>query len=341
MTPGARSTRFAALIAAAAALTLALGPVSASGASIGGFGVRPAQFNPSNLATRAYFIIDATGGSIRREAVVVSNDNSLPLVLDVDPVDGLTGVTSGVVYGNRGVALGGAGAWVTPELKQVTVAPHRSIDVGFAVRIPPHAAAGDHLAGISFEAIHPKQSGGNFAVTVVVRTVVGIEIQVAGHATRHLRLSSLALAPLPGTTVPSAVVTLEDDGHKLCHPELAVAITGKAGTTTVSQKLGTILPGDTIAYPFRWPGALAQGSYGVSATGTGCGPRAAIHTIATYSLTTPATAASGSSKTVAPSAPLATTTSDSWSWWAYVLVALGGMLAGGVLVRFASRRRGA
>jgi hypothetical protein len=341
MVPGARSTRFAVVIATAAALALAFGSGSASAATIGGFGVRPAQFNPSNLATRAYFIIDAAGGSSRREAVVVSNDNSLPLVLDVDPVDGLTGVTSGVVYGNRGIALGGAGAWVTPESRQVTVAPHHSIDVGFVVRIPPRAAAGDHLAGIAFEAIHPKRSGGNFAVTVVVRTVVGIEIQVPGHATRHLRLMSLALAPLPGTTVPSAVVTLEDDGHKLCHPELAVAITGSAGTTTVSQKLGTILPGDRIAYPFRWPGALAPGSYGVSATGTDCGPPAAIHTIATYSLTTPATAASGSSKTVAPSAPLATTSSDSWSWWVYVLVALGGMLAGGALVRFASRRRGA
>ncbi len=338
--PGARSTRFAALIVTAAALTMAFGPVSASAATIGGFGVRPATFSPSNLATRAYFIIDAAAGSLRREAVVVSNDNSAPLVLDVNPVDGLTGVTSGVVYGNRGVSLGGAGAWVTPELNQVTVPAHSSIHVGFVVRIPPHAAAGDHLAGIAFEAIHPKRSGGNFSVTVVVRTVVGIEIQVPGHATRHLRLISLSLAPLPGTTVPSAVVTLEDDGHKLCHPELAVAITGSSGTTTVSQKLGTILPGDTIAYPFRWPGALAQGSYGVSATGTDCGPQEAIHTVATYSLTTPATAASNSSKTVAPSAPLATA-SNSWSWWAYVLLALGGMLAGGVLVRFVSRRRGA
>jgi hypothetical protein len=341
MMPGARSTRFAALVVTATALTLAVGPVSASAATIGGFGVRPATFSRSNLATRAYFIISAAGGGVRHEAVVVSNDNTAPLVLDVDPVDGLTGVTSGVVYGNRGVALGGAGAWVTPERRQVTVAPRSSIDVGFVVRVPRHAAAGDHLAGIAFEAIHPKRSGGNFAVTVIVRTVVGIEIQVPGHATRHLRLLSLSLAPLPGTTVPSAVVTLEDDGHRLCHPELALAITGKAGTTTVSQKLGTILPGDRIAYPFRWPGALDQGSYGVRATGADCGPRVAIHTIATYSLTTPATAAQGSSKTVAPSAPLASTTSNSWSWWVYALVALGGMLAGGVLVRFVSRRRGA
>jgi len=337
-----RSIGAAALVAAFAATSaLALTSPPASAATIGGFGVRPAQFDPQNLATRAYFIIDARGGSVRHEEVVVSNENAVPLTLAVNAVDGLTGVTSGVVYGNRGTTLSGAGAWVTAPQRRVTVAPHRSIDVGFVVRIPRYAPAGDHLAGIAFEALNPKRSAGNFGVTVVVRTVVGIEVQVPGHASRHLRLFSVALAPLPGTDVPSAVVTLEDDGHKLCHPALTVAITGGQGTTSVTQKLGTILPGDRIAYPFRWPGALSDGTYEVRVASAACGPAQTLAAAATYALTRPATAAGGASKSVAPATPIATASSG-WSWWLYVLVGLGGMLAGGIVVRFGfGRRRGA
>jgi len=312
----------------------------ASAATIGGFGVRPAHPNPAVPATRSYFIIHAKRGSTQREAVVVTNSDSKPLVLEVDPVDGLTGVTSGVVYANRGVRTHGAGAWVTSDVRRVSVPPRSSIDVSFAVKIPKRALRGDHLAGIAFEALQQTKSGGNFSVTLVVRTVVGIEVVVPGPATQHLRIFSVALAPLPGTTVPSAVVTLEDVGHKLCHPQLTVAITGQGGTSRATQTLQTILPGDRIAFPFRWPGALGQGRYAVSATSARCGPPTLMRTIAAYSLVgTRAASSNGPQATVDPTAPLATA-STGWSWWLIVLVALGGMLGGGVLVRFAARRHG-
>ena len=336
------SIRATTLIAALAAIgACAIAAPGASAATIGGFGVRPAQIDRNNLATRAYFIIHARGGSVRHEDVIVTNNNSAPLTLEVNAVDGLTGATSGVVYANRETAFTRAGAWLTPAASRVTVPAHRSIHVGFVVRLPRFAAPGDHLAGVAFEALRPHRSGGNFSVTVVVRSVIGVEIEVPGHATRHLRIFSVALAPLPGTDVPSAVVTLEDDGHVLCHPWLNVAVTGHSGTSAVTQKLGTILPGDKIAFPFRWPGALSEGTYGVRATATRCGSPVTLQSDSTYTLTKPATAASGGSQQVAPTTPLATVSSG-WSWWLYVLVGVGGMLAGGVLVRLGfGRRRGA
>ena len=323
-----------------AAIGLSVAVASASAASIGGFGVRPAHADPSNPATRAYFIIHARGGSTRHEAVIVTNGGTKPLVLEVDPVDGLTGVTSGVVYANRGVPVHGAGAWVTPTVRRVTVAPRSSTPVAFTVTVPRLASPGDHVAGIAFEALEPTKSGSSFAVTVVVRTVVGIEFEVPGPATPQVRIYSLALAPLPGTTVPSAVVTLEDVGRKLCRPQLAVALTGQDATRRATQTLGTILPGDRIAYPFRWPGALSEGRYNVSATSTGCGPAVVTRTIAAFSL--PSTrAGSSSTQVVGPTAPLASASSGS-SWWLYVLVGLALLLAAGLAVRLRLlRRRGA
>ena len=120
---------------AVAAIGLSVAVASASAASICGFGVRPAHADPSNPATRAYFIIHARGGSTRQDAVIVTNGGMKPLVLEVDPVDGLTGVTSGVVYANRGVPVHGAGAWVTPTERRVTVAPRSSTPVDFTVTV--------------------------------------------------------------------------------------------------------------------------------------------------------------------------------------------------------------
>jgi hypothetical protein len=335
-TPG--SLRVTALIAACAALSgLAVAALPASAATIGGFGVRPATYDPNNLATRAYFIIHARDGSTLHEDAVVTNDNATPLTLEVNAVDGLTGVTSGVVYANRETTSVGAGAWLTPATGRITVAPQASVDVGFVVRVPRFATRGDHLAGLAFEAVHPSTSGGTFSVTVNVRTVVGVEIEVPGQATQHLRIYSLALAPLPGTDVPSVVVTLEDDGHLLCHPQLKLAITGGSGTTADTQTLGTMLPGDKIAYPFRWPGALSEGTYDVAATATDCGPVEKLASAARYSLTKPATAAAGASQSIAATTPL----SSGPSWWLLVLLCVaGGMLGAGLLMRF-GRRRGA
>jgi Bacterial protein of unknown function (DUF916) len=333
------SARFAALAAGAMlGLMLASGPASAA-PTIGGFGVRPAHPSSQNPATRAYFIIHARPGSTQNEAVVVTNPSAEPLLLAVNGVDGLTGVTSGVVYANRGVPARGAGAWVTPEARRVTVPARSSINVRFALRTPHRSAAGDHLAGIAFEALHPTKSGGNFSVTVIVRTVVGVEIIVPGRVTRHLRLDRVLLAPLPGTTVPSAVVTLENTGQQLCHPKLAVALSGQTNTATATQTLGTILPRDKIAYPFRWPAALASGRYAVRVRATRCGPPETIHTIAAYSLTGPATSVTtGSQPTVAATAPLATT-ANNWPWWLIALIAAASMTIGVVLTRITRGRR--
>jgi Bacterial protein of unknown function (DUF916) len=328
-----RFKRLAWLTGAIATIGLAFAAACTSAATIGGFGVRPAHPNPNVPATRAYFIVHAGPGSLRQETVVVTNDSAKPLVLAVDAVDGLTGVTSGVVYANRGVPIHGAGAWVTPAVRRVTVPAHSSLDVGFTVKVPKAAPAGDHVAGIAFQALQGKKSAGHFAVTVVDRTVVGIEFEVPGHATQDIRLFSLALAPLPGTTVPSVVVTLEDVGRKLCQPQLTLAIQGQAGANKATRTLETILPGDKIAYPFRWPGSLREGSYDVSATATRCGPQAVMHAVATYS---PAHASSNYPSTnLGPTAPLAR---NGWSWWLYVLIGLGAFVVLGLLLRYVPRR---
>ena len=252
------------------------------------------------------------------------------MTLRVYPVDGLTGATSGVVYGNRGVALHGAGQWITPAVRLVTVPANSQTTVGFTVNVPTTASVGQHLGGLALEDASAGKSGGRFSVTEVLRTVVGIELTVPGPSLTHLALESFSIAPIQGTTYPSVVVNLANTGTILCKPRLLIALTGPNGVQRATRRLDTVLPGDSIPYPFVWQHPLAAGNYSASITATGCGPRQVLH----------GTASLGA-KLVNSTVPAADTRSSSGGstipWWPIALVGFGGIVVGTL---FGRRRRG-
>jgi len=300
----------------------------ASAATIGGFGARPAHFDPSNPATRAYFIRTVRSGGSFTDQVVVSNSAAKPVTLRVYPTDGLTGATSGVVYSNRQDHLKGAGVWLTPAMSQVTVPARSQITVGFTVHVPENASPGQHLAGLALEDVHSGKSSGRFSVTEVLRTVVGIEVAVPGAARSRIALQSFSIAPIEGTTSPSVVVGLTNAGTNLCKPALSVALNGPGGVQRATRQLDTVLPGDSIPYPFVWPHSLAAGSYVAKITATGCGPRVTLHGTASLGAklvksTVPAQAARPAASTTIP-------------WWPIALVGFGGIVVGAL---FGRRRR--
>jgi Bacterial protein of unknown function (DUF916) len=302
----------------------------AEAATIGGFGARPAHFNPNIPATRAYFIRTVPRGGSFTDQVVVTNTAAKPVTLRVYPVDGLTGATSGVVYGNRGVQLHGAGQWVTPAVPLVTVPGNSQTTVGFTLKVPANATVGQHLAGLALEDVNTGKSGGRFSVTEVLRTVVGIEVAVPGPSLHHLALESFSIAPIQGTTYPSVVVNLANTGTSLCKPRLLVALNGPSGVQRASRQLDTVLPGDSIPYPFVWPNSLAAGSYSANITATGCGPRQVLHG-----------SASLGAKLVNSTVPAADTRPSARGstipWWPIALVGFGGIVVGTL---FGRRRRG-
>jgi hypothetical protein len=65
-------------------------------------------------------------------------------------------------------------------------------------------------------------------------------------------------------------IHIADHGRKLVKPLLAVSLRGPGGyRRTIRRQLDTILPGDTIAYPFLWPDSLRAGTYQAVVRGTG------------------------------------------------------------------------
>jgi len=286
-----------------ACLVATLGaPAFAAAGGTTTFSVRPANPDPNDPLTRAYFRPVLTPGATGDEAVTVDNTGAQPVELYVYPVDGLTGTTSGTVYGNRTDPLIRAGAWLTAGTKSVTIGAHQEQVVPFRITVPADASPGDHVAGIAFEDAHPTRSPG-FSVTEVIREVVGVQIRVPGPGQFHLLIGGVSLAgALPAESV---VIQLGDDGDRLGQPLLVIKLSGPGGHShKINRQLDTPLPGDTIAYPVPWPEALAAGTYTVSIIGSGAQP---VSYAGTVQLTTASRASvptttpqSGSPRATAP-----------------------------------------
>ena len=262
-----------ALVLICSACILTSAPAVSAATNNGGFSVRPGEFNPNDPVSRAYFKpILAPGASATRH-VVVTNLGSAPLHLLVDPVDGLTGQTSGSVYANRQDPATKAGLWLTPAIRSVTIGARGTASVPFTISVPRSATPGDHLAGIAFQNTATNSSAGSFAVKQIIREVVGVLVKVPGPASKEMSIGTLALQSLPGTAFASVIVNLSNAGQLLCKPSLNVSLDGPNGRSrTVTRALDTVLPGDTIAYPLPWPDSLSAGRYVARASTSGCGP---------------------------------------------------------------------
>jgi Bacterial protein of unknown function (DUF916) len=243
----------------------------------GGFGAAPANPNSADPATRAYFKPVIAPAGTKTDQVRVTSTSDQPIYLYVSAVDGLTGQTSGAVYANRQDPVKKAGAWVTPSISSLTLAPHSQQLVDFTVTVPSNATPGDHLAGIAIENANPTTSRSQFGVREIIRTVVGVDIEVPGPAKPHIHLGLLALGALPGLHFATLTIHIGDDGLKLVKPLLNVTFDGPSHYhRALVRRLDTILPGDTIAYPFGWPDDLAAGDYHVAVIATNGSEREVI-----------------------------------------------------------------
>ena len=245
------------LVALLAGLPVAETATSPAAPAGGEVSLQP--LHPST-ATPSYFTFNEGAGTTITDALVIKNHTAASVSLIVSPVDGLTGQTSGAVYANRQDKVFKAGLWVTPSVSALTLAGNTSRTVSFTVTIPKTATAGDHLAGIAVENTVPVQSSNGFAIKQILRNVIGVRVIVPGKATFIPKLSSLGIEQIGATGIGSVTVGLANSGLQLAKPTLTVALNGPSGyARTLKRNLDTILPGDTITYPFAWPGHPAQG----------------------------------------------------------------------------------
>jgi hypothetical protein len=263
------------MVAAVASLVTGVASASAS-TTAPVLSVAPAYPDPSVPTGASYFVHAVVPGGTWASEVAVVNTTDVAITAWVDPVDGITSIRTGAVYASRTVTRAGAALWITPSVSTIRVGALSRATVGFIVRVPADALAGDHLGGIAFETQSPgsasAQPSGGTVVTTVLRSVVAVEVVVPGPASFQLHVYGASVRAVASTGTSGLDVDMADVGGLLGRPHLTIILSGPSGySRSLAVQLDTMLPGDRITDEFLWPDVLLAGDYRVSITEDGGG----------------------------------------------------------------------
>ncbi len=221
---------------------------------------------PCAAGNSSYYTLDLAPGSTYTNCLNVANTTTAPMPVTAYPVDGLTGVTSGAVYSNEGVALRSAGTWISMKQQSYTLPPGVRTKIYFTIHVPSNATPGDHLAGVAIQPSHTSTSKGSLSITIVNRLVIATVIVVPGPAAVRFAIDSAQIEELQATHSASITTGLSNTGQLYGKSTVTIRIHNATYDKTNTLKLDNILPGDTIPYPFRWPYSIPVGTYSVTVT---------------------------------------------------------------------------
>jgi hypothetical protein len=237
------------------------------------FGIKPASVG-STTTSKGYFVLKGQPGETLNDTVVVQNPGTVPVKLQVYPIDATTGQKSGLTYLAQNDPRMDVGSWVILEKESVDILPQQQVQIPFKLNIPKDALPGQHVGGIAVQlAAEPtisenvkSQTGASFGVTTVTRALTAVQINVGGTADiPSLKINQAQITEF--NKQPSLTLALQNDGTSLIKPKGEVTLTDTTGNPVMTNKLAldTFLPQDSINYPV--PGKLpAPGIYKVHAS---------------------------------------------------------------------------
>ena len=234
----------AALVSAAALLTLAVFVNVAHGQGLATFGIRPTHISTDDPTRGAYFTYTLEpGASIDDEAVVI-NSGQEPVNLKLYAADGVTAIGGSTAFAAADEERNGVRSWLSTGVSDLEVAPGESVTVPFTLQVPPDARPGDHVAGWIVEG-PPKTGGGQgVGAAVIERVGVAVVIRVPGPTQERLALGELCLNQETGSNYFEVPVT--NEGNVLTKASGSLSLTTKDGTEVFERpvELGTVLAGD-------------------------------------------------------------------------------------------------
>jgi hypothetical protein len=239
---------------------LLLAPLASAATKGPVFGLR-AVGNPK----LGYFIYPLAPGETKHGAVIVSNTGTASGTVKLFTADATTGTTSGSVYLTDQKPVH-AGAWISLDKTELTLAPGAHKRVGFAVHVPPGAETGQWVGGIVAETTHqvagPK-SKQKAKVQIRIRdlTIVAVQVNVPGAPVISFDVGAVKTGGQRG--FQQVITHMRNAGNVLVHPLGTITILDAGGRKlqTLKFAMDTFLPDTAIDYPVLLKKALAPGSY--------------------------------------------------------------------------------
>jgi hypothetical protein len=237
------------------------------------FGIKPASVG-STTTSKGYFVLKGQPGETLNDTVVVQNPGTVPVKLQVYPIDATTGQKSGLTYLAQNDPRMDVGSWVILEKESVDILPQQQVQIPFKLNIPKDALLGQHVGGIAVQlAAEPtisedvkSQTGASFGVTTVTRALTAVQINVGEAEDKpSLKINGASFQKVDNQS--TITLALQNNGTGLLKPKGEVTLSDSTGNPVMTSKLAldTFLPQDSIAYPV--PGKLpAPGTYKVHAS---------------------------------------------------------------------------
>lgn len=235
-------------------IALAIAGALASSAQAAGPSFSVEQLNTSN--SKPYFVFDGHPGHELVSRIRVTNTGTSGGTAKLYPVDATTGQTTGAVYRDARDPRREVGAWVSLDTASVELGRGESREIGFRVRVPGDATAGQHLGGIVAEnatlrrAGTPKRSRGRFRINIRSLTVLAVQVNLPGPKAVGMAIGGVKQGGSQGG-YEAILVNLSSSGNYLLKPSLTMTVKNAGGTPVQSfaKKLDTFLPKTAVDFP--------------------------------------------------------------------------------------------
>ncbi len=258
-----------AVVFVAAAFIASAGAVAPAAAGKFGDVVGATTAPGSQISKQGHFyLLDAGPGSTITQSFRVNNPNDHPVAVTTEAVDAITGEQTGVELGKPGSAKALTSRWVVVSTPEITLAARSYRDIPFTVHVPPNAAPGQYLAGVSAsvplsaaDAAAAKAPSGQagFSMAIRFQRAIAVEIDVPGTRAPKLQVSGVD----PQAT-PSGVnlgVHIANEGNAFAHGSGVVRVADT--NTDLSFKIDTFVGGTSIVYPMAWTKTVVPGTHHV------------------------------------------------------------------------------
>jgi hypothetical protein len=242
-------------------------PARAADAPATTFVARPADGSPTAPQGGWFLFADAQPGAELAGQMALRNDGDGPLSLRLAAVDATTAQRGGVEYGLPDPPPDEVGAWIDLSRDAITLPRGGSVEIPFTVRVPADAAPGDHLGGIAVWAPDEADAGSGesgFAPGVVVETrqVVAVQLGLPGAAPQSLEVQDARAVARPDG--PYIEVVIANTGRRLAKATGTLTVDGEV--LAEGFAVDTIVPGTSVAFPIRWPGADLDAPHDIEVT---------------------------------------------------------------------------
>ena len=257
---------------------LSAGPAAAAGN--GRFSIAPTS---SATTQRTYFTPVLSPGVTTNDSVVVVNETTQPLTLDLYAADALTTKSGQFALQPNFKPRRAMGAWIHLPVSKVTV-PARSGDVvPFTYHPPANVPPGDYAGGIVAEATAGTVTKrGPLRVQALDAVGTAVYGRVSGPLHPRLAVTAVSLtttspfsAQFGGAVDATVTYSITNTGNENLKPQVTVSLSpllgGSPGTERVT--LPQVLPGSTVTFSHTFDGVVPFGHLTATVTAHALGAR--------------------------------------------------------------------